>query len=177
MVTNKFDDLTGKRFGRLLILNKVETLKSNTTRYKCQCDCGKITETTRTSLIKGQSKSCGCLAKQLTSIRSTKHNIWLKKQKYYIGITNNTKTNFFVDNDDYEFVKKHCWFENKNGYITTRIKDMNKLILLHRYILNFPNNAVDHINRNKKDNRKENLRLVTSSQIMNGKNGKRKYLN
>lgn len=74
-----FEDLIGKRFGRLTVIKKAPKLKSNTTRWECKCDCGKIIQTTRTSLIKGESKSCGCLRKELSKKRLlkiiTKHNM------------------------------------------------------------------------------------------------------
>lgn len=55
-------NLDGKRFGRLLILKRCETrepLKSF--KWLCQCDCGIICEKSGTLLVRGQTKSCGCL--------------------------------------------------------------------------------------------------------------------
>lgn len=54
--------MTGKRFGRLTAIKTAPRKKSNTTRWECKCDCGRIIQTTRTSLIRGKSKSCGCYA-------------------------------------------------------------------------------------------------------------------
>lgn len=53
------------------------------------------------------------------------------------------------------------WYLGKNGYPTTRLS--GKLVTMHRLILSFPNKEVDHINRNKCDNRRHNLRLVDRS--------------
>ena len=57
----------------------------------------------------------------------------------------------------------------------------NKSIMLHRYLLNYNGkDIVDHVNNNPLDNRKGNLRIVTSFQnAMNktsSKNGTSKYI-
>ena len=67
------------------------------------------------------------------------------------------------DIEDYEKVKKYNWSITGGGYLINTIEGYT--ILMHRYIMNAPNNLmVDHINHNTLDNRKDNLRLCTSSQ-------------
>lgn len=56
----RFIDLTGKRFGRLTVIERAET-KGGKTRWKSQCDCGKITYTISHRLLSGQTQSCGCM--------------------------------------------------------------------------------------------------------------------
>ena len=123
---------------------------------------GNTTETTRTSLIKGHSKSCGCLSKELFINRSKKYNKYSEKKDYIIGYASNTNNIFFVDTEDFKKIEKYCWHETNNGYIATR-KD-NKIIYLHKLITNSTYEIIDHINRNKKDCRKSNLRIVTAQQ-------------
>lgn len=52
-------DISGERFGKLVALNYVETIK-RTRRYLCQCDCGNQKILMRKLLVKGDTKSCGC---------------------------------------------------------------------------------------------------------------------
>lgn len=63
----------------------------------------------------------------------------------------------FIDIDDIEKIKKYKW-----TFTGTYIKNELNNIYLHRYILNYKGEEdVDHINRNKLDNRKSNLRIIT----------------
>ena len=55
------EDLTGKQFEHLLVLERDRTRK-NRAYWKCQCSCGKIISVSGTKLRNGQ-KSCGCLNK------------------------------------------------------------------------------------------------------------------
>lgn len=54
-----FKDLTGQCFGKLVVLGYIHI--NNTLKWKCQCDCGNITEVTTGNLQSGLIKSCGCL--------------------------------------------------------------------------------------------------------------------
>lgn len=57
----KFIDLTGRRFGRLLVLEKAGRNDSLQILWRCRCDCGKETITRGLTLRNGETKSCGCL--------------------------------------------------------------------------------------------------------------------
>lgn len=53
-------DLTGQRFGRLLVIERSENGKDGETRWLCQCDCGNTSTVYKQSLVSGQTQSCGC---------------------------------------------------------------------------------------------------------------------
>lgn len=55
------DDLTGKRFGRLTVLEKTTQKKRSAYLWRCKCDCGKETLCVGYMLKTGVVKSCGCL--------------------------------------------------------------------------------------------------------------------
>lgn len=60
-----FKDLTGQRFGKLTVLERVnppEYLKDKHSSYwKCKCDCGNLTVVKRNALIDKRTRSCGCI--------------------------------------------------------------------------------------------------------------------
>lgn len=53
------DDITGRRFGRLIAVEYVGR-KSRKSLWRCQCDCGRDTIVDRASLLSGNTTSCGC---------------------------------------------------------------------------------------------------------------------
>lgn len=80
---HNFIDLTGQRFGRLLVIEQVPGYTKDT-RWVCRCDCGKIVEVRRQSLRKGNTTSCGCYHREIAGgnfkthgLSHTKlHHIW-----------------------------------------------------------------------------------------------------
>lgn len=65
-----------------------------------------------------------------------------------------------VDDDDYYTLIKYIWMLDKSGYAYTNYT------LMHRMVMNCTNldgSVIDHINQNKLDNRKSNLRFSTAS--------------
>jgi len=61
-----YHDLTGKRFGKLAVIEKAKSDKyTGKTKWKCRCDCGKEKVVVGVSLRKGLTTSCGCYHKKL----------------------------------------------------------------------------------------------------------------
>ncbi len=59
-VTNRTaEDLTGRRFGSLTVLYRMENRKKRT-QWMCRCDCGNQHPVTSLDLKQGNVKSCGC---------------------------------------------------------------------------------------------------------------------
>ena len=67
---SKISQLSGKRFGRLVA---IERDMSTQYKYICKCDCGTIKSIDGYHLINGKIRSCGCLKRDTTIARSTKH--------------------------------------------------------------------------------------------------------
>lgn len=62
-----FIDLTGKRFGRLEVINYHGRDKHGGSMWKCKCECGNVIITKGNSLRMGVTKSCGCLQREIAS--------------------------------------------------------------------------------------------------------------
>lgn len=56
----KIKDLTGQKFGRVLVLEFVE-IKNHKATFKCKCGCGREFITNGVYLSIGDTQSCGCL--------------------------------------------------------------------------------------------------------------------
>ena len=90
-------DLTGIRFGRLVASEYIGTYRTTNGKsvrmWKCICDCGNTISASTNNLRIGNTKSCGCLKREVVSQRSFKHGqkgtrlyrIWssMKKRCYY----------------------------------------------------------------------------------------------
>lgn len=87
-----------------------------------------------------------------------------------IKLTNGGQT--VVDDEDFKKANKFKWYLSDNGYAVRKgyndpktKKYTPKILRLHRLIMNTPPEyETDHVNHDKLDNRKSNLRVVTKSQ-------------
>ena len=81
---------------------------------------------------------------------------------------------FLFDPSDLTLIERHTWHLGKRGYPATHVR--GKTVVLHRLL--FPDAdgfEIDHINGDKLDNRRANLRPCTHQQ--NGFNQKRRHTN
>lgn len=75
-----------------------------------------------------------------------------------------------VDDEDFEWLSQHKWHLSQHGYAARGKhegypKKTVGILFMHRVILNAPSGTeVDHINGNRLDNRRSNLRLCTRRQ-------------
>lgn len=74
---SKFNDITNRRFGRLVALSWERVLYANRMQvlWTCRCDCGETIRPTSSSLKRGAVKSCGCLNVEETVARSRTHGM------------------------------------------------------------------------------------------------------
>lgn len=71
-------DLTGRRFGRLVALERAARSANGKARWRCRCDCGREFITAGLYLRGGQTKSCGCL-------RSEKGRIVIEARRRHLA--------------------------------------------------------------------------------------------
>lgn len=85
-------DLTGRRFGRLVAVERISMARGvwadgvrrqTPTVWRCVCDCGSVVDVGYPSLATGSTSSCGCLRAEGTRTthgksRTAEHRAWLK---------------------------------------------------------------------------------------------------
>jgi hypothetical protein len=143
-------------------------------QWICECMCGNHARITTTGqrIRRGETKSCGCLAIEVATAKikkvqpmtvalTKKYNEYDLSGSYGVGVFSNCDDIFLFDLDDYDKIKDYCWHKS-NGYAYTYMKnkvdETNMYISMHD-LLGFKYG--DHKNRNRADNRKENLRNAT----------------
>jgi len=65
---NKFADLVGHRFGKLLVLRDGWFPGCGEAKWICRCDCGNQTEVKGSFLRRGKVKSCGCWLREFARV-------------------------------------------------------------------------------------------------------------
>lgn len=64
-------DLSGQRFGQLLALHRVS--RGNRAHWMCRCACGKEVVVMAIRIQTGNTQSCGCYRRAVTTARMTRH--------------------------------------------------------------------------------------------------------
>ena len=152
------EDIIGKRYGSLVVIEREGTHVTSggrkLTTWLCKCDCGNTTIVSRKKLQEGRRKSCGCnrYDRGFNEMREDGGQVYIK--------VNNIEV--IVDKDDLLKFYPHRIHLDRDGYART-----NNHMRLHRLIMNCPDGyEIDHINHNRTDNRKCNLRIVTHAENM-----------
>jgi len=68
-------DLTGRRFGRLVVLHDTGERKNGEVVWHCLCDCGNEVDVRSNSLASGYTTSCGCYQRERVAEANTVHGM------------------------------------------------------------------------------------------------------
>mgnify|MGYP003571264070 CR=1 FL=1 len=185
--SRRFENIVGQKFVRLTVVKLLnEKNKFGKRLCLCICDCQlkkdekdrKYTKVVVSNLKSGNTTSCGCVQKELTSINgriaNKKYNKYdLISKEYGIGYTSSGKE-FWFDKEDYDLIKDYCWYltsgdhlravqlyENKQGNKKETVA-LHELIMQHHGMTE--KDVTDHIDGNPLDNRKSNLRRATHAE-------------
>lgn len=95
--TPGFQDLTGHRYGRLMVLGYAGQTPSGKKYWWCLCDCGKEKRVAGRHMRNGATISCGCAIAEAISTHgksgSAEHRIWLG----LVSRCRNTRNNSFAN--------------------------------------------------------------------------------
>lgn len=95
MSETKTKDIIGNRYGKLIVIKRINSDKNKRATYLCQCDCGNEIITSSNLLINGHTSSCGCLLSYYNSlINSYLNELNIKFIPEYTVEINNKKYRF-----------------------------------------------------------------------------------
>jgi len=155
-------DMTGMRVGMLTVLSFAGMGKHGTALWNCLCDCGNEKVVDGALLRSGMSTSCGCLHKVATSQAKKKYNDFCIDGDIVRVKLSNSEREMICDVDDWDRLGRYCWHLGGNGYAITNVPNGEIHKAFHMNVIDCQDDMVrDHINRNRLDNRKCNLRAVT----------------
>lgn len=175
----KLQDLTGMKFGHLTVISRADNLRfpygGMVVQWNCLCDCGNHVVVRAAHLKNGHNKTCGrgCEygngeklkrgMKKSEYLNMTRNTYTIEENIVYVKFKNSEKI-MICDLEDWEKYKFYYWGLNGDGYAQSSL-GKGKMYFYHRIVMNCPSGlVVDHINRNKLDNRKCNLRIVTKAE-------------
>lgn len=78
-------DLSGKRFGRLIVGTRKDSNRRGRTVWEVACDCGNVKNISGENLVRGKTSSCGCIQKE-SSARNGK--LGTIKDRVKAGVNN-----------------------------------------------------------------------------------------
>jgi len=147
MSTRMLKDITGKHFGKLIVLQQDFSKPGPDAYWLCQCECGNQTIVAGSALRKGHTQSCGCLKSKGEEkiIKLLKeNNILFETQKvfedcYFIDSNYPARFDFWINNEyliEYDGEQHFC--SKNSGWDTDEYckKTQEHDIIKNQYCLN-----------------------------------------
>lgn len=79
-------DLTGQRFGRLVVICENGRAKNGSVIWLCKCSCGNEVTVHGSELRRGKTQSCGCFRRDRAAECKTKHGLNASNRRLYESI-------------------------------------------------------------------------------------------
>lgn len=124
----RYKNIASRRFGRLVALEYVGKTKYNCAIWKCQCDCGNTPTVQWRNLRDGQTKSCGCLHREVMRNMMQKRKGVASFNQLFSSYKLSSKSRgieFGLSGDEFkELTKRNCFYcGQKPSYIYGQAKN------------------------------------------------------
>ena len=84
-----FKDITGQRFGRLIVVEKAGNDRRGAAMWRCRCDCGGERTVRGSDLRNGHTTSCGCIHSEGLAARNQSRRKNGMEKRLYIAYGSN----------------------------------------------------------------------------------------
>ena len=157
---NHKQNLVGRHFGELTVLREANHGNNGGSTWVCQCTCGNIEIFEGNRLLSGHNKRCGECGYGLFEFFDNDRRIRcvLPKGK-----------SFMFDSADLPLVCQYKWHIGAQGYPKTaaNIDGLGRGVCLHKLLMDPEKGMqVDHIDGNRLNNCRDNLRICSHAQNM-----------
>ena len=164
---SKKDIKSGDKFGKLTVIKELDTYCSEagirTRKFLCKCECGNTKIAPLYYFTNVEVPCCDKCSVQKVVSKRRKYNTYETDGEVTKVI--DERGNFaLIDTEDLERVKPYYFYKGSGDYyVANKMIDKKKVTyFLHRFITDCPKGlVVDHLNHNRADNRKENLKVCT----------------
>jgi len=130
----KLVDLTGKKFGRLLVLRHSHANKKMAHLWECECDCGNIVKVIGQHLTGDFTRSCGCLKEEYRKFGFHSH-----------GITHNMCFTHFYRR--WSRMKERCSNKKKIYYYRRGIKVCDRWLKFENFKEDMYESYLEHVEK------------------------------
>lgn len=181
------NDLVGKRFGRLVVIERRGSSNRGDSLWLCECDCGNQKVILNGALVSGATKSCGCYQKEMGTYRGKSrkthgktdtriYNIWCGIKSRCSGNSDNRHNKDYYERGIFICDEWQNSFENFYDWaITHGYNDNLQIDRIDNDKGYSPNNcrwvngAINSQNRRVKSDNKSGIRGVSPKKYKSGK--------
>lgn len=129
-------DISGQRFGKLVVVEPLGVTSHNYIVWRCICDCGNKIEVRSSCLKSGQTRSCGCLHRESALERQPRFSFgeasFRRLFSHYMSNANKRRIDFSLTDSDFRsIINQSCYYCGKEPSQTVKSYPTGKDFLVY----------------------------------------------